>query len=742
MTIDERLRSAGERLNAELEQVTVPQVPRRRNPVWRALTVAAAVVAFGVVFGVAAWLLASPDELAEVVDEGPATTQASPDSVTRHPQELVPTAVHLLTSGSEFLCVTADADGLIWAAGWEHVARIDPVTGDTRVWDQRDDVGFADDISGLAPARGGGVWMIQPDRALRWFDGERFRDVVETRSLAPTEGIEAVVEAPDGTLFASLSDRGVFRWDGSSWGPLRGGGAGALSMDAAGALWVGDLEVLPGQEEGEPDRLIGRGVSRYDGEDWVTFTTADSTVLSEVALTIDELADGTVWVVTEAGIARFDGVGWSDVTTGGPPLGSRSGWGRPSAGVGPDGTVWVATADDAVDSDGGVGPNPVAVAGFDGTAWSVYGPEAGLPAESRWIVATPIATEDGVFVGTGAGVYRLAGDRWTRVLPRPEEAPPGASEGASLVGVHGMRASGGYLWVWGGGEIWRYGEGRWSFYSGTPDGAGDIWDMAFGGGTLWVLADGVFSFEGDGWTELTAAPAQAWRIEADPRTGILWLSTGPDLYRWDGEDMVNVGHPAPSGSGAVGDEYGVHDIAVTTDGSVWAAGLYGWVPQWGSLARYDDDTGTWEVVRPLGGDEGIPASLLAATPNGGLWVMLADWPSPESGDGGEAAMLTLARHESVTGDWIVYDEDPPEGYPMAMASGGDSVWLAQGGVGVEGFAEVPGIIRFDGLNWTTYLVTPVDEPVPDIGVADDGTIWYLHANRLYLLDPEIAATEG
>ena len=62
----------------------------------------------------------------------------------------------------------------------------------------------------------------------------------------------------------------------------------------------------------------------------------------------------------------------------------------------------------------------VTVARFDGRSWVSYGPSDGLPGpnESAYVVARALPTKDGVYVGTGAGIYRLDGDRWERAWPR------------------------------------------------------------------------------------------------------------------------------------------------------------------------------------------------------------------------------------------------------------------------------------------------------------------------------------
>jgi hypothetical protein len=490
-------------------------------------------------------------------------------------------------------------------------------------------------------------------------------------------------------------------------------------------LWTGNLEVIPGIPGAAevPDQEYGRGVSRYDGERWETFTSADSSALEGVVLTIEPHPDGSVRVVTDLGVARFDGSEWSAVTAEEPP-----GWRNLAAAVGPDGTVWLATA------SGG----PVRAARFDGTAWVTYGPDDGLPAESRWITATPLATEAGVFVGTADGVFRFEDERWNRVLPDAGELPAAQAEAsAPLAGVRGLSSSGGFLWAWGDSEIWRYADGEWSFYSATPNG---VFDLAFDGDTLWVLAGDlqVLSVTATGWTEVEGAPRDAWRIAADARSGTLWISRGEDLYRWDGEEILDVGHPPNNPE--VGEDAGyVGEIAVTADGSVWAAGLYGYVPEWGSLARYDPDTGSWEVVRPLGGSDGVPAAALAPLADGGLWVLMADWPdhdAPERDAAGDnlTEWLTLVRRDGATGAWTVYESGLPGVYPSAMGADADAVWLAQGCCAAAGSDPIAGVIRFDGEASTQYL-TGLTDAVDGIAVAADGTVWYLFAGRLQELDP-------
>ena len=84
--------------------------------------------------------------------------------------------------------------------------------------------------------------------------------------------------------------------------------------------------------------------------------------------------------------------------------------------AGPDGTIWAAAGDQ--------GDGAVTVRRFDGRSWVSYGPSDGLPGGGRVASSSawPLPTKDGVYVGTGAGIYRLAGDRWERAWPQARSA--------------------------------------------------------------------------------------------------------------------------------------------------------------------------------------------------------------------------------------------------------------------------------------------------------------------------------
>ena len=332
----------------------------------------------------------------------------------------------------------------------------------------------------------------------------------------------------------------------------------------------------------------------------------------------------------------------------------------------------------------------------------------------------------------------------TTIVPETTVAPPNTAipsvttpatvsqtPDVLLMGADYVAASAESAWAWGSNEIWRYDDGAWSPYSAYPSkGDGDPY-ITFGGDTLWMLNDSaVFSFDGEELVELPAIPSGIGSLAVDPNSGTLWAS-GENLYRWDGEEWTNVGHPP----NWLGSDWGyVGGIVVTDDGSVWAAGLFAWIPENGGLARYDDTTASWETVRPLGGDEDVPAWSMATSPDGDLWVMLSKW-SRRWETATALPEWVLAHRDGDTGEWTVYDEDLPEGFPLVMAADNDTVWLTAGS-SVGNFEPIAGVLRFDGRTWTHYLWdTDVTDTFDDIAVAPDGTVWYTQNGALYQLEP-------
>lgn len=327
------------------------------------------------------------------------------EPLPRHPAELAP-AEHdaIVPERATFSQVATDPTGMLWAFDHSVLTRLDLVSGSERSWTFRDDAAFGD-IGTIVPARGGGVWLVHgvpyasvvSDRMVRWFDGERFRDVVPL----PPGDINALTESSDGSLWAGTR-RDVFRWDGTSWSTVPGRETAvvwALAIDRTGAVWVG-----------------GRGVSRYDGTGWETFATTrvdlgpagGTTQLGRwLVSSIAEAPDASIWIVTDEGLFRYEGNTWTRPLTirdvGSDPLRFATvTWAS-------DGAAWV-----GVCNWFGLPPDRTLFARYDGTAWVGYGSADGLPESS---CAQPVATSRGVYAATADGLYRPVGERWEPAGP-------------------------------------------------------------------------------------------------------------------------------------------------------------------------------------------------------------------------------------------------------------------------------------------------------------------------------------
>lgn len=134
------------------------------------------------------------------------------------------------------------------------------------------------------------------------------------------------------------------------WEPLRPRGDGSpfavldLIVAPNGDVWVVGADVSA-TDPTNPGQLGPPWIARFDGTRWAVFgqdggfpepgqpptiayAWGDTLPQSSVAAG----PDGTIWVATTSGLARFDGVTWSTF---------YRGIGFSAVSVAPDGTVWV-----------------------------------------------------------------------------------------------------------------------------------------------------------------------------------------------------------------------------------------------------------------------------------------------------------------------------------------------------------------------------------------------------------------
>jgi hypothetical protein len=634
------------------------------------------------------------------------------ESRPRHPAALVPTGVDMLAlESSTFAGAAADPTGAVWASIGGALVRLDPASGAVRTWTVADDAAFGN-IGWLVPARGAGVWLVPPaksgDQALRWFDGERFRDVVP----APPGGTELgwdgirLAAAPDGSLWSGDCN-GLFRWDGTAWSAAPEGrpaaGVDGLAVDRSGAVWVGNCDVSS----------EARLVSRYDGTRWETF--------ADVAAgeSIREAPDGSMWFSGGGDLVRYDGRAWTR-----PGGDLRQRWGRRVT-LAADGTVWSTTC--------AYFQEEVLVARYDGTAWVEYTAADGLPRSTN--CGQVFATAHGVYVATGDGLYRLVGERWERAWPVTPSAGP-ARDVDHLVPVSRDEA-----WAAdSASNVWHFADGAWTRLPVPVPWA--IWDLLrTSDGTLWATLGtpdrnpddpGLYALRGTEWMRVGTGSADLLAVD---RSDAVWVagseSSNPSVVvvRSLGFDGRTWSESAPTPSTDLVYQVPSH-LAVGRDGAIWVGGSIrfpivvppaGWNLQSG-LMRYLD--GRWEPIRPRGDSSPFAVLDLTVAPNGDVWVVGADVSETDPTDPAKLGPRWIARFDGTR--WAVFGQDggfPGPGQQATIVY----VWwdtlphssVAAGPDGTIWVATDSGLARFDGVTWTTLYRGVVFSAV---SVAPDGTV--------------------
>ena len=633
---------------------------------------------------------------------------------------LVPTGVDMLAlESSTFAGAAADPTGAVWASIGGALARLDPASGTVRTWTVADDAAFGN-IGWLVPARRAGVWLVPPaesgDQALRWFDGERFRDVVP----APPGGTDlgwggvGLAEAPDGSLW-SVASTGLFRWDGTSWSAAPEGrpaaGVSALAVDRSGAVWVGNCDFNSG---------ACSGVSRFDGTRWETF--ADVATSNKIG----EAPDGSIWVFDDGDIARYDGHAWTRL--GGDLPQRLGGWGRVTWAA--DGAIWIT---ECVYFQG-----EVLIERYDGTAWVEYTAADGLPRSTN--CGQVFATAHGVYVATGDGLYRLVGERWERAWPVTPSSGP-ARDASHLVPVSRDEA-----WAAdSAGNVWLFADGAWTRLPVPvlPWAGAAIWDLLrTSDGTLWATVGtpdrspddpGPYTLRGTEWMRVGTGSADILAVD---RNDAVWVaasdSSDPSVVvvRSLGFDGRTWKESAPTPSTDLVYEVPSH-LAVGPDGAIWVGGSIrfpivvppaGWNLQSG-LMRYLD--GRWEPIRPRGDSSPFAVLDLIVAPNGDVWVVGADVGAAEPTNPGKLGPPWIARFDGTR--WAVFGQDggfPGPGQQARIVYGWwDTVPNSSVAAGPDGtiwVATDSGLARFDGVTWTTLYRGVVFSAV---SVAPDGTVW-------------------
>jgi ligand-binding sensor domain-containing protein len=299
-------------------------------------------------------------------------------------------------AGNYVNAIASDPMGNLWIAGgdcYEYgcfdngVSRFDGTNWTTYTTAD----GLAGDwITAIAVDKDGNMWFgtagcsVCSSNGVSRFDGTHWTTYTTADGLADNY-VVSIASDPNGNLWfgsreicpklGCVGSHGVSKFDGINWTTyttadgLADNSVTTIASDAHGNLWFG---------------TPGKGVSKFDGASWTTYTTADGLSSDEVNAIASD-AGGNLWFGTNEGVSKFDGVNWTTYNT------ANGGMGRVTA-ITSDlvGNIWA----------GGYGVNK-----FDGTSWATYTTINGL-ADNR-ILALESDPAGNLWSGTYGGLSEL-----------------------------------------------------------------------------------------------------------------------------------------------------------------------------------------------------------------------------------------------------------------------------------------------------------------------------------------------
>ena len=399
---------------------------------------------------------------------------------------------------------------------------------------------------------------------------------------------------------------------------------------------------------------------------WQVFGSTDGLASNDV-LSILEDDSGTYWVLTRAGVSRYDGKTWSRFTA--FPNGQRGASVMLQDHLG---RFWC---------DGNVG-----VLRFDGSSWSDL--DIGVPLTYLNLITSLLEDHAGnIWVGTtGSGVHRFDGTSWT-----------GYST-ANGLGSNAIRAiaedHSGNIWLasWDAG-VSRFDGTTWSTYSQPALASFSVNDiMVDHANNVWfATAAGLTRFNGS-WRSFRTAdglPVNFVGSVGEDRFGNIWAGTTGGLGRFDGQRWQRYGlaDGIPQGS--------VVDIASDHLGNVW------FCVNGGGVIRFDG--AEWKTY-PIDFGRGIDAvSSSLEDRSGNLWFGTnytglrffdgTNWGSIETSSG-------LASNQVRS--------------------------IAEGPDGRMWFATSAGASIRDGYNWTTMTTANglATNDLLSIGADQAGNVWF------------------
>jgi len=359
--------------------------------------------------------------------------------------------------------------------------------------------------------------------------------------------VRPIYQDRDGFLWFGTYNGGVSRYDGEAFvnfttdDGLTANSVWSIYQDRDGFLWFGTLE---------------NGVSRYDGEAFVNFTTDDGLIANSV-WSIFQDREGFLWFgIRGGGVSRYDGEAFVNFTTNDGLITDSV----LSIYQDRDGFLWFATAE--------------GISQYDGEQFVNFRTHEGLAHNFVWSIHQD---QDGLlWFGTGGGVSRYDGDRFVNLTTRD------GLVSNLLETIHQDRD--GFLWfgTWDNGVSRYDGEAFVNFTTNDGLVANSVWSIFQDReGFLWISSpgEGLTQYDNSGFINFTTADGLASNAVStifQDRDGFIWFGTDNGISRYDGNQFINF----TTDDGLVDNVVG--SIDQDREGSLWFGTQ-------GGTSQYDGD---------------------------------------------------------------------------------------------------------------------------------------------------------
>jgi ligand-binding sensor domain-containing protein len=534
------------------------------------------------------------------------------------------------------LCIAIGPDGTVWTGSPNGVCRFDGVS-----WRRISHLYGTSERESycMAVAPDGSVWSSSSSMMSR-YDGVSWTEYTTADGL-PNGIAYDIVFDPDGTLWCSTSG-GISRFGDGKWStiPIPGSFAGLVADDRGVLLGTSEgiiyrrvnnawVKVADAPKNGfllsVSDETLWGGVAAEGGvasdslycirDSVCVVVSPPDSVQSGSFHQMAAKDGGTVYVGTQHGLLRYDGVSWKFFLTDDtlPALPVRA------VKVAPDGSVWF----------GGVG-----VVRFDGENWLKIPNARGV---SRLIFA-----QNGVMWGAGNGLTMYDGSIWKDYkaeIGYPQMTQAGFTPWFAV-------SPNGVLWS----EHYRGGLSRFDGVTWTTlteqDGlpATNVYPLTVGlDGTLWCFAtDRIYSFDGATWKSWGGSDGpdvrdMYTRMMARP-DGTVCCTTKTGVSLFNGVRWETWASNAELGGTRI------IDFTIGSNGSIWLGtgyGLYQYDESvWTHFTRYDglasnsvngvdvDKNGVVWLATQEGVSCFIPGTSVAGEEDRPSVVVMANYPNP------------------------------------------------------------------------------------------------------------------